>query len=751
MKPVVAANIIILIFSTLSSGREIPDIVIGNLQQFNENGAWSGYQDQQVVIDTFKNKLIAGSIPCSLGVDGMEHAGTLEAVRCDLATGEVEWFNLWENKPETLRYDSRCAPSFFIRPDGQYVAMYSSSSSANSTDYRIFSGNFWMEWGEENRFDWAAAVGGNTAFSTSASNLIYCSLEKRLYNFVHGPNRIFHFLISQDSGSTWSYGGQFLKADSQQGGQEEFCQYSGNGLDRIDIIMTDYSASATPGGIFHGYIKNGALYNSFGSVIDESIFDTIDVPSAEQLTKVFPDSSLFSSDAVGIIRNTDIQSYPGDTVVTVVTMHIPGSPETEEEPDCRIVYFLFDGKGWRTSLAAKAGLKPSISAEGYFGQTALDPDDNNTLYLSSTFDPRNDSSLDMHEIFKGITGDHGRTWSWVPITSRSTRDNLSPVVPAWKKDHTALLWLRGTFTSAYNYDAAVVGTIEREGEIVGKKQYIDAKRQNTVNACCFDSLELTYHEDTHGGDNRWHEFPGCGNNGTVLVSSETPEFEDAMLIKLIVTMKEMGTYDFWANFWGKPDTLSNWLIGTGLTPTVQMYRQMACRTVDTNDYDSPPMVNIGDTLFLYQAYAGRYTVAYSEGIEICVFIDDHVMMDGEWFGSGGDTYRTWFDGISYARVALPARIAGDKRETYGSTPFFKVDQAPSRSLLKVTYSVDRNERATIALFDLKGSLLQSRTSFARHPGTYTETFSLGRLTGGIYICRLTAGSDVAAVTVRVLH
>ncbi|MBN1577096.1 MAG: T9SS type A sorting domain-containing protein [Chitinispirillaceae bacterium] len=748
MKRAVCTGIILLI-RTLSTGREIPDVVAGNLQQFNENGAWSLYQDQRVVIDTVNQKLITGSIACGLGVGGMERAGNIETVRCDLATGFVDWFSLREGNPDTLRCDNRYAPSFLVRRDGRYLAMYSPSFNAVGSNYRIFSGNFWQDWDEENLFNWAAANGGNTNFTTAASNLVYCSSERRLYNFVRGPNRTFHCMVSQESDSAWSYGGQCMTADSHGGIQEDFCQYSGNGFDRIDIIMTEHGTAETPGGIFHGYIKNGALHNSSGAVIDESIFDTLNVASPEHLTKVFPDGSLFKNDAVEIAWSTDVQYYPDDTIVTVVTARIPGSQGTEGASDYRIVYCLFDGNAWRTSLVAKAGLKPSLSFEGHFGQTALDPDDKNIVYLSSTFDPRNDVSLGVHELFKGTTGDHGQTWNWVPITSRSNRDNLSPVVPVWNEHRTALLWMRGTCISAHHYDASIVGIIDREGEALGKKHYLDAGRQNCFNACCFDSLEFTYVEESHGGDNRWHQSTGSGNSGTVIVSSETPEWEDAMLIKQVVEIKEPGIYDFWANFWGKPDTISNWLISTGLQPTVQLFRQMACRTVDTNEYDSPPLVNIGDTLFLYQAYAGRDTV--DSGEVVCVFIDDHVLGYEQLFGNEGDAYRTWFDGISYARIVTPARVRGDKTVTHRSDVFLKLHQIPARSLLKVTYSVDRNENATIALFDLRGRLIQTHTSFARHQGTHTETFSTGHLRAGVYLCRLTAGNCFATAAVRVLH
>ena len=37
--------------------------------------------------------------------------------------------------------------------------------------------------------------------------------------------------------------------------------------------------------------------------------------------------------------------------------------------------------------------------------------------------------------------------------------NIRPIVPKWDSSHTALLWLRGSYTSAQNYAMKVVGTL----------------------------------------------------------------------------------------------------------------------------------------------------------------------------------------------------------------------------------------------------------------------------------------------------
>ena len=46
--------------------------------------------------------------------------------------------------------------------------------------------------------------------------------------------------------------------------------------------------------------------------------------------------------------------------------------------------------------------------------------------------------------------------------------------------HSAVVWFRGTYTSAQDIDAAVVGIVERAGEQTGLVRYVDATVANTT-------------------------------------------------------------------------------------------------------------------------------------------------------------------------------------------------------------------------------------------------------------------------------
>jgi hypothetical protein len=65
-----------------------------------------------------------------------------------------------------------------------------------------------------------------------------------------------------------------------------------------------------------------------------------------------------------------------------------------------------------------------------------------------------------HEIFRGETKDGGATWAWTPITQNSTMDNLRPLVPIWKDQRTALVWMRGTYrNNRGEWTTKVVATV----------------------------------------------------------------------------------------------------------------------------------------------------------------------------------------------------------------------------------------------------------------------------------------------------
>ncbi len=614
----------------VQDNREAHDLVNGNLIQFNDNGAWCWYQDERAVVDTVGGKLIIGSDASGLGVGGSSRNGNIEVVIFDLQTGLSQKFILMK-----ASCDDHNAPAFLVRPDGKYLVVYAQHYD-DSSRYRIYDGNCWTE---EQKFDWNSIPGG-TDFSTTYSNLFYLSAEDKVYNIVRCYARSPNLMVSNDWGDTWSYGGLLTEPDISIGYVNGYFKYSGNGVDRIDFVGTEHHPRDYNTSIYHGYIKNGQNFNSYGVLMDTDISDKF-APKPADFTLVFASNTVVRGIRMTRCWTIDLQSYVDGTIATIFKARANNS-----EMDHRFFYARFDGSNWTSTYLGKAGSKMYSSEQDYVGLGALHPNDPNIIYISTPFDPRDDSNLLVREIFKGVTADHGATWTWTPITRKSIRDNFRPIVPAWDENNTALLWWRGTYYTAQRFDAAVVGIIERNNEIISTKSYVDANLTNTMLSTGAPLVTTGPNTNMGAADNQWHERTGFGNFDSVLTSAESGG-EDAPTLKTLVVVPEAGTYDIWVNFWANPDF--DWRIKAGLSADgMQLFRQMACKQVEEWDYDTALIRTGSGNTFLYQAYLGRVQASDNDTFE--VFVDDEAIKIGTQNTPMGDSSRTWYDGISYARV-----------------------------------------------------------------------------------------------------
>jgi hypothetical protein len=134
---------------------------------------------------------------------------------------------------------------------------------------------------------------------------------------------------------------------------------------------------------------------------------------------------------------------------------------TDSPLDHRFCYARFDGSTWKMHQLAKAGGYFYAKERDYTGPAALDPSDPDRAFNSTKIDPRSNEDLPHYEIFQGSrVGDCD--WNWTPITRNSTVDNIRPIVPNWNDKRTALLWLRGTYSTYTDYNMCVVGLIKSE-------------------------------------------------------------------------------------------------------------------------------------------------------------------------------------------------------------------------------------------------------------------------------------------------
>ena len=241
-----------------------------------------------------------------------------------------------------------------------------------------------------------------------------------------------------------------------------YYKYWGNNTDRIDFVGTEGHPRDVDNNLWHGYIQGGKVYNSAGTVVDNNLMDSsasaADGKDISAYTKVFATGSTLKGVQLNHAWNHDIVRYADGTVAILGQARVANTGT--DDPDKRAFYARWNGSSWKLTYLVKLGTKLYPDEQDYTGLSAFDPDDPHTIYVSTFYDPKDDTTKSTkREIWRGTTCDDGATFTWTQVTARSTVDNIRPIVPKWDSTHTALLWLNGTYTTAQNYAMKVVGLV----------------------------------------------------------------------------------------------------------------------------------------------------------------------------------------------------------------------------------------------------------------------------------------------------
>ncbi|HTY86189.1 MAG TPA: BNR-4 repeat-containing protein [Candidatus Acidoferrum sp.] len=636
------------------------DLVNGNLIQFNDNGAWTWYSDERAIVDPTGGKLVVGSDASGSGLGGSPRNGGVEAALFDLQSGTSQRFTLFLGAP--LGCDDHNAPAFMLRPDGEYLSQWTGHNNNYLSYFRIFNGS---AWGPTNTFDWQP-LGATSSEMASYSNPHYLPAENRTYTFVRSLDiKSMNILLSTNYGDTWTYYGKLNRSYPGSGYNPGYYKFCDNGVDRIDFICTESHPRDTLTSMYHGYISNGMSFKTDGTLVDGNLNDT-NAPLSSNFMLVFSNGTVMPPGQTNYrCWNSDVQWYADQTIEAIIharinqSNHPPGYPDTED-PNHAFFFCRWDGTKWTSTYLCQAGYKLYSAEADYVGLGALSPNDPNTIYLSTKYDPRavtpgvtdtNPPYSTNREIWQGFTTNHGASFAWRPITQNSVRDNLRPIVPKWDANNTALIWFRGTYNAAnaaQNYDAAPVGIVEHRTEVVGPRHYVDATAGAGGNTLLTNGSTLVL----SSGANQWHSQAGVGNNSTILSSADAIG-ETPPMIMTTVTVPGPGTYDLWVNFWGTGTTNADWRILAGINPAaLQTYRAEKCEQVQAATQDTSLVLTNTSTPtnYLYQAYVGRAVASVSNTLTVLVG-GNAINTGGNGTTLGGSTNRTWYDGISYAKVS----------------------------------------------------------------------------------------------------
>jgi hypothetical protein len=422
--------------STLQASVATPEITV-----FNDNGGWCWFQDERAIV--LENRLVFASVANTLGTDGARRGGNIEVTSVDLAGKAASVTTVLHAQ---LEDDDHDAPALLALGDGRILAVYSRHGTDRLVRFRISAhpGDA-TSWQPEGQFSREAPVTYSNLFLLRNAG----RGRRRIYNFYRGEYWNPNWIVSDDMGQSWQYGGRLIAFDGRP-----YVKYASNGLDTIHFVATEHHPHNYPDSIYHAYLKNGKLHKSDGTVI-RAMDDAPIEP--EQATMVFA-------------GDVDHVAWPCD-----IHLDSDGNPciaysvQKQLDPShIRFRYARWDGHSWDDHFLAHAGTALYAGEEHYSGLIALDPTNPSRLYISSDADPVTGEPLISYcdgrrhyEIFEGRTADRGATWRWRPITRDSTADNIRPIVPACCGDGNILLWLRGTYTSYTRYDLDVAGIVDK--------------------------------------------------------------------------------------------------------------------------------------------------------------------------------------------------------------------------------------------------------------------------------------------------
>ncbi len=402
---------------------------------FSNNAGWCWYQDERAIINN--GNLIFGSVPYP--------SGDNDVITYNLSSASINTFVLHA----ALNADDHSAPAFMVRPDGKILAVYCTHGGDSLVRYRISTNpGDTSSWSAEQNYN----VYSN--YGATYDNVYRLSSTGITYDFYRGQDYNPNVLVSSDDGSSWSIGGRLVRTAA---GTRPYAKYASNGTDKVWFTYTDGHPRDMATNIYVAYLQGSNIYNAYGVDIgDLNTSGTSGIaPSAG--TKVF------YADSTHRAWTSDIQLDSNGYPVLAYSVRI-GTVDIYN--DHRYRYSRFDGTTWHDYEIAYAGQCLYTAENDYTGLISLNPSDPNTVYISTNANPVTGAALissadgQRHwEVYRGFTNNNGASWTWTPITANSTTNNIRPNLPVWDAQHTALYWLKGTYTSYTNYNMSAVGYV----------------------------------------------------------------------------------------------------------------------------------------------------------------------------------------------------------------------------------------------------------------------------------------------------
>ncbi|TDJ75639.1 MAG: hypothetical protein E2O39_04040 [Planctomycetota bacterium] len=429
-----SARPISLLLLLVAACRSAPEPMV-----LNDDGGWCWFQNERAL--ALGDVVVFGSI--AAGRTDPLRRGDVELTCWWPATGAVHHVELHDR----LELDDHDAPALLELADGRLLAVYARHGTDGMVRSRrtVRPGEL-LTWEPERTY----LVGEGARPGVTYSNLHRSAAGGEVFDFFRGPGWDPNLIVSTDSGGSWERVGRVLGGPGRP-----YLVYASDGGGSVHLIATEQHPRDFDNSLYHGFVREGAVHRSDGTVVGSV---GADPAHPDSLTRIFqgrPEAVAWPVDL-----ELDARGHP--VAVFSVQTDGAGLPRGSGGMDHRFHYARFDGERWHATRFAHAGRRLYAGEDDYTGLAAIDPADPATVYLATDADPVTGVPLisrtdgERHrELFRARTADAGDTWTFTPITADSTVDNLRPVVP--RGSPHVLLWLRGNLSTYTDYALEVVG------------------------------------------------------------------------------------------------------------------------------------------------------------------------------------------------------------------------------------------------------------------------------------------------------
>lgn len=425
-----------------------------NFATLASDGAWTWYNDPRAV---FHN----GILYFGYVRHGDGH-GVLSAFNPKTG-GTTE---LWTSGP--TQSDDHDNPGLLVKEDGKMLAIYSRHNSDKFFSYRLSTSTNPItpaDWGPELRMT-------NTTAGVTYANPFQLSSESgKIYDFTRNLNFNPTVLTSTNGGADWSAPRVLIQNGS--GSIRPYVKYASDYNQRIDFLYTDGHPRDVTNSLYHLYYQGGAFYKTDGTLVKNFSDLPIQHASGERGSVIYQYSDVPSDDPNDHIPTgrawcweTAYQTNGNPVAVFTVQRDQVMGPNWSDD---RIYYYYarWTGTNWQKRFIAHAGRPLYSSEDDYAGGICVDPNNANTIYISSNaqnpFDLSNTTNVTLrannrYEIYRGTTSDGGLTFAWEAVTTNSTKDNLRPYIPRGQTNSPAtVIWFRGNYTTFTSYQCEITG------------------------------------------------------------------------------------------------------------------------------------------------------------------------------------------------------------------------------------------------------------------------------------------------------